>query len=774
MKRLLFYFLCVSVLYLFTAPLMATPKVSNREVNRDTMIGYIPADVALVNPPPISWVPEPEAEGGTWNLQVARSGNKFASPDIDVTTKWLMYTHSAPLTSGKYEWRYRFTTKSGETSDWSTVRSFTIPENTPQCPRPATADLAKNIPSEHPHAFVRPEDLPALRNSTKTMKEDFTKLLDKADNALTVPIMAAPEPWEGGEWNTPQWLKYLRQITDTSKAMENLAFTYMITGEKKYGIRAKEQLLNMTTWDTGTSSPSGMLTNDELTMGIIWGGTRTYSWIHDLLSEPERQAVRDMIKARCEDGMKNKLCRPDSHFEQYAFDSYNGRIWHLIGEAGIVFYNEIPEAKVWLDYALTIFYGWYPAWGDREGGWSEGMHYFCSYNELVTTWLEEMKMILKCNPANKPVYQNIGWQAYYLTPPGGALSAFGDFGENNPPIQRGRVLAYYAQMTDNGYWQWFADKVGLGDYQGWSTYLAAFRPKPAPIPPKAKTLHHVLPTAGFATIMSDYTDPDNNVQLTMRAGPRGNLSHTHQDQGAIILGAFGDQVLCNTGLRDAYASKFCKEWYWNTKAHNALLFDNREGQPRTPKAKAAFVKNGGKDNEPFHWLAADLTGAYSTQADATKRLVGFDNGKVIVVLTATQPKAQSTTATLAWHARVPFIISQKDNSFTAETTNTVLWGKTFTSWEANVAMSQTDQYSMEPEPQAKPRKEWHLWQDYTMPKDGKMLMMATVFDISKKGKKSEISNVKAQWDTDTATVSWTVAGKSQSMKFNLKDNTVTK
>jgi len=64
---------------------------------------------------------------------------------------------------------------------------------------------------------------------------------------------------------------------------------------------------------------------------------------------------------------------------------------------------------------------------------------------------------------------------------------------------------------------------------------------------------------------------------------QGHTSHSHADQNAIVLGAYGSPLLANTGIRPWYGSPFCKVWYWTTKVHNALEIDG-QGQPKTAAA----------------------------------------------------------------------------------------------------------------------------------------------------------------------------------------------
>src|SRR5947208_16518780 len=95
----------------------------------------------------------------------------------------------------------------------------------------------------------------------------------------------------------------------------------------------------------------------------------------------ERSCAK-MIRVRGEDGYR---WLHDQPFEQKAYNSYGGRMWHFLGEAAIAYYGEAPEAEKWLDYALSIFWGWYPSFGDEDGGWAQGYSYWASYINR-STW----------------------------------------------------------------------------------------------------------------------------------------------------------------------------------------------------------------------------------------------------------------------------------------------------------------------------------------------------------------------------------------------------
>lgn len=566
-----------ATLLLSAALAAAAPRVSNRAPAAEG-IGYLPAESqpVAVNPPPVTWLAEPDAT--TYTLEISPTPD-FARPAVRAATKYLMHTHTAPLAPGRYWWRYSFQTETGESSGWSRVRSFEVPAAAPRFPRVPTAAALRAIPAAHPRAFLRPEALPALRTASARIPREHAQLIAAAEAALAVPVMQEPKPWTDGEWNMREWSKYYGEITTASRTIEALGFAYLVTGDRRFGDAARRHLMEWTRWDP--AGPSSVTVNDEQTMPIIYSGARVYSWINDLLTDPERAAVRRMMRARCNDAHRHLRRAP---YEQFPYDSHSGRLWHILGEAAMIFHGEIPEADEWLDYALTIFHGWYPVWGDPDGGWAEGAHYWASYNEMVTTWLEEMRAVLRIDGTAKPFYSHVGDFPMFVCPPGASVCGFGDFSEGRGPSQRGRVAGAFAAARGNPNWQWYADRTGGDAYGGPLSYLRAMHQRPAAAAPETTTPLKVFPHAGWALFNSALADPELNVQLALRSSPYGNISHSHSDQNNIVLGAFGSPLLVNTGRRDYYGSPFCKEWYWASVGHNCVLLGGA-GQGRGPTTK---------------------------------------------------------------------------------------------------------------------------------------------------------------------------------------------
>jgi hypothetical protein len=137
------------------------PVVSNRAAD-PSEAGYRPSDGAAVsvNPPSVVWVHEPKA--ASYGVEWARTPGFRRAQSVE-GLPFNTYTHNRTLQPGTYYWRYRYKTASGEVSNWSEVRRFTLPKTAVAFPMPTRAEQAERVPKGHPRLFLRPEDLPRLR-----------------------------------------------------------------------------------------------------------------------------------------------------------------------------------------------------------------------------------------------------------------------------------------------------------------------------------------------------------------------------------------------------------------------------------------------------------------------------------------------------------------------------------------------------------------------------------------------------------------------------------
>jgi hypothetical protein len=754
--------LCL-LLVLAIVVVAAPPAVSNR-APQENEIGYLPRDgsTAGTNPPALAWLPEPGAEA--YAVQLARDSG-FSRGLVTVPqTPYVLYTHTATLAPGAWWWRYACLDSTGERSAWSQIRTFTIASDAQPFPKPTEEFIQQKLPGRHPRLMLRPEELPVLRDARlHAQKERWGDLVRAADEYLKLPLIPEPPPWTDGKWTAEEWRRNYRQAIKASETAETLAFCYLLTGDSRYGEGARKWLLQIASWKPlGTTS---MRVNDEAGMPILYLTSRAYDWAYDALSEADRAKLREMVRARGEEAYN--LLHRIPH-EQKAYHSHAGRMWHFLGEAAIAYYGEVPEAKKWLDYALTIFWAWYPAYGDEDGGWAQGYAYWGSYVNRSTWWMDALHAALGIDGTKKPFYRHVGDFPLYVAPPGGALVGFGDYAEARPTPDKAAVVAYFARMRGVPEWQWYAEAWGQRDSaQGPIGFLRNARPNP-PVPkakppagwPYAKWFRG----AGWVSLHSNLLDGRQDVQVMMRSAPLGNISHSHADQNAIVLGAYGSPLLVNTGLRPWYGSPFCKEWYWTTKAHNGLEIDGK-GQPKTAEATGKVIVF--RPGQKYDYVVGDASPSYGDTVNRYRRHLVFLKPDVLVVLDEVQ--ANKPVPLKFWlHGRAPFTINQNSAKVMLTYENAALTGFLFA--PGGVRIEQTDKYTIPPE-MGEPEPEWHVWAE-TSQKHASTRVLG-VFGITKAGENADLGNVEETSAGNNVAVRFRRGGKAVVVTFDTSAPAVT-
>ncbi|MGC8839938.1 MAG: DUF4962 domain-containing protein [Candidatus Sumerlaeaceae bacterium] len=741
-------FVLVSFLWAAQSPELSVPSEG---------FGFLPANgtTVTINPPCFVWVPHPKA--AHYVLQVQRQDAPSSSAK-EFVSRFALFTPEKTFESGAYAWRFRvaFDENGTSLSAWSQPRHFIVPASVPEFPRPSYSTVHSSVPTRHPRLLVRAEQLAALRRTRATHRHWFELLEKEANKLLNEPLPQEPRPWSGGRWNAQEWLQYYREIVRAAHCTETLAFAALVTGSPQYAQAAKKWLLHLSSWDpSGTTS---LRVNDEQTMHIMFSCAHAYTWLHDQLHTDEQTRVREMLRVRAQEAYRH-LRRQEAPYEQCPYNSHNGRLWHFLGEVAIALYGELPEATEWLDYAITIYYGWYPIWGASDGGWAEGLHYFLSYHEFVFHWLWQLEKVMSIPAARKPFYSHCGDFLLAVAPPGSPLSGFGDFSENPPSPRRAWIAAMLAEFTANAQCAWLAEKVGLTP-EGISPlrYLAATSQSPPSRPPGISPRLRCFPETGLAAYHSNLLDSGRDVQWLLRASPFGNLSHSHCDQLGLVMGAFGDPVFVNTGFRDYFDSPFCRDWYWHTRAHNAVLIAG-QGQRRSPAAKSQILSSG--ESGELAWSWADATPAYLGLATRVRRgVASLDCGDSAIVCVLDDIESTRPTVEVMWHTRVQPHLRCEARTFDLSTTHARVLARIFSNAELHLAI--TDRYSTEPAfyPDWIPptRHEWHLTVSAQASPArvgaGHLIQVLNVFEIVPRSASPRLSHLLVPKWGQKVTVQW--------------------
>ena len=619
--------------------------------------GYRPAPAATVtvNPPAFVWSPERDA--AAYSLQIARDDAFTDLVYEEKESRWSSYVPYQPLAPGTYHWRYRALKASGSTSNWSSTRTFTLEDNTAEFPKPTLRQLRARISKEHPRLFFRPEDVPELQAQGRGALQGYWETTLKQADAILAKLPDTSEPpkypegtqRKGEVWKKIWWGNRVHAIR-VAEGAAKLAFAWRLTGEERYGARARDLLMASMAWDPKGATQYDY--NDEAAMPLLYWPSRAYTWAYDYLSDEERAKVVEVMTVRGEDCF-NHLRRRQHLWNPYA--SHSNRAWHFLGEVGITFHDTIPAAPTWLDYAVTIFYTCYPVWGGSDGGWHEGTAYWASYMDRFMWWAMVSHSALNINVFNKPFFSQTGYYALYTTPPNAKRGAFGDQAIKAGADRNRLLMAMLAASARNEHWQWYADTVGnvLMD-RGWLGFLFANQAQGVtPTPPTDLPGSRAFMGTGLVAMNTNLLDANQNIQVHMKSSPFGRVSHGYNAQNSFLLHVNNTPVFTRSGVRDIHGSPHHQQWMWETKSDNAILV-NGEGQYKhSPKALGKITHF---ETHPTHDIAIGEAGDAYEHLDRWTRRIFFLKPDYVVIHDLLQAPEPSTY-TWMLHGPSPFTIN---------------------------------------------------------------------------------------------------------------------
>jgi hypothetical protein len=173
-------------------------------------------------------------------------------------------------------------------------------------------------------------------------------------------------------------------------------------------------------------------------------------------------------------------------------------------------------------------------------------------------------------------------------------------------------------------------------------FIAAAKPLPAPVSLSTLPAQRYFRDVGWVSLHSALGKPDDDIQITFKSSPYGSFSHSHADQNAFILNAYGEGLAIDSAYREFHNSPHHQGWTRQTISKNDLLID---GLGQKAQSKAATGKITRYEEAPrYVWTTGDATKAYGTlqPKDRVKRvtrdLLFIDSRYVVlrdrVVLTA--------------------------------------------------------------------------------------------------------------------------------------------
>ncbi|PIB23118.1 alginate lyase [Amylibacter kogurei] len=666
------------------------PKLDETKAGRLT-IQYSPSSETDVveNPPRFTWIPEVD-DDARYVLRLS-SAPKFPKGKTRVYENLTLnfFTPDEVLDAGNYHWSY--TTWDADncapSSNWSSTRSFTIADGLAETPLPSRDARFAKVATDHPRLWLTSDRLGDFKKAVKADPDHCTWSTFYEKSVLPWmdrEIIREPAGYPNHQRTAPIWRQTYIDLQEVWYAIRHLAIGGKVTDDAAMTARAKEWLLEAASWE-----PMGVTSRaytDEwayrVCNALAWG----YDWLYDDLSEDERKIVHDALLERTRDIAEHAILNAKIHL--FPYDSHAVRsVSSCIIPACIALLHEdeTGQARDWLNYSIEFLYTVYSPWGDAQGGWAEGPHYWMtgiSYLLDAANWL---KSYTGLNVYDRPFFQNTADFPLFTKAPNTRRATFGDDSTMGDLtcIKIGMNLRQFGGVTGNGAYQWYCDESHRqnpgteGDFYNWGWWDTrfdelAFRtdwPSVEATPPASGFRH--FKGVGWVGIQHAMADPNEHIQFVFKSSRFGSISHSHGDQNAFCLAAYGEDLAIQSGHYVAFNSSMHRNWRRQTRSKNAILINGKGQYAEKDKAKA-LAANGriiaAEQRDDHIYICGDATPAYqslSPEVTSAVREVYFVRNSYFVIIDKVDAE---TPVTVDWllHANNPYNLGKSSFRNTGE------------------------------------------------------------------------------------------------------------
>jgi hypothetical protein len=656
----------------------ALPILDEPKAGRLT-IQYSPTaetDVAE-NPPRFMWIPVID-DDARYVLRVS-TDPKFQKGKTRVYENLPLnfFTPDTVFEAGDYLWSYATwdADKGVPTSQWSTPRRFTVAEGLAETPLPSRDVRMAKVAMDHPRLWMTNDRLPDFIKAVKADPDHCTWSTFYEKSVLPWmdrEVMKEPAGYPNDQRVATIWRQTYIDLQEVWYAIRHLAIGGKVTGDAAMTARAKEWLLEAASWD-----PMGVTSRaytDEwayrVCNALAWG----YDWLHDDLSDDERKMVREALLERTRDIAEHAIQNAKIHL--FPYDSHAVRsISSCVIPACIALLgdDETGQARDWLNYSIEFLYTVYSPWGDAQGGWAEGPHYWMtgiSYLLDAANWLNTYAGL---NVYERPFFQHTADFPLFTKAPDTRRATFGDDSTMGDLtcIKIGMNLRQFGGVTGNGAYQWYCDENHRlnpgteGDFYNWGWWDTrfdelAFRtdwPAVEATPPEGGLRH--FKGVGWAAVQHKMAEPDEHIQFVFKSSKYGSISHSHGDQNAFCLAAYGEDLAIQSGHYVAFNSSMHREWRRQTRSKNAILINGKGQYAGKDKAKALAASGrivAAEEHADHIYICGDATPAYqslSPEVTRAEREIYFVRNSYFVIV----DKVDATSpVTVDWllHANNPY------------------------------------------------------------------------------------------------------------------------
>lgn len=667
--------------------------------------------VLIENPPRFTWMAA-QLDEDRYMLQISRT-SAFAEGETRQygPIPYNLFTPDRCLEAGEHFWRYALIGEDGLT-EWSVIRSFTVPADLPQTPLASREERYAKVSQQHPRLWLQASELESFKAK---LKQDpsycgWDVFYEKSVLPWTERAMIQePSPYPNNKRVAKLWRQAYIDCQEVVYAVRHLSVAGILLDDKQLLAKAKEWLLAAASWNTeGTTSRDY---NDEsafrMAAALAWG----YDWLYYELSDEEKSQIRQALLRRAEQVAFHVIERSKIH--QVPYDSHAVRsLSSVLTPCCIALFGEEEKAREWLDYTVEYFYTVYSPWGGADGGWAEGPMYWTTGMAFVTEAANLLRKFNGLDLYSRPFFQKTGDFPFYCFSPDTLRASFGDQSTLGDPVslKTGYNVRQYAGITGNGHHQWYFEQVKKTDTDsemkfynyGWWDFRfdeMMYRfdyPAVEPVAPTDIETVKWFRDVGWVAMHDRMDDPKEHIMLLAKSSRYGSISHSHGDQNAFYLHAYGEPLAIESGYYVAFNSTMHMNWRKQTRSKNVILIDGKGQYAGTNKVlnmAASGVVEAAESKPGAGYARMNATAAYQEHVpylkQYTREIYFFQNSYFVVVdsVDLEQP------GRIDWQLHTLNKMTLKDQSFTVKGQKAELDGQFVYSLSGELALSQSDHFT---------------------------------------------------------------------------------
>jgi hypothetical protein len=428
-----------------------------------------------------------------------------------------------------------------------------------------------------------------------------------------------------------------------------LSYSYRMTGDQKYLLRAEQEMLAVSAFSDW--NPSHFLDIAEMTMAEAIG----YDWLYNYMSDESKSKIRTAI---VEKGLKQSLI---SSYNSWLNTSNN---WNQVCNAGMVYgalavYEDEPAlSKQIIERAVSSIrlpendY-------NPDGAYPEGYGYWGYGTSFNVLFLSAMKKAFG--------------DTYYLSTPGSGFQKTAGYLENmiGPKGLPFNYTDCGSGASMNPAMFWLANNLNDPSLLWSEKYLLQNKSLPndrilpavmiwcsgLPLSTVTAPSKNVWVGQGknpVALMRTSWTDP-NAVFVGLKAGSP-SVNHAHMDVGSFVMDAIGERWAMDFGMQDYNSLESAGVDLWNMKqnsqrwdvfrynnlAHNTMIVNNQYQAVSGTAFIVSFSAKQGMIN-----AITNISTLYSGQLNSAIRGVAIVDDKYVTVRDEVQTSGAS--AIIRWN-----------------------------------------------------------------------------------------------------------------------------